>query len=72
LAIRFKENARRYEEANGKLLRSEEKALRAKAELAFLSTKGTRGEFARLWPSVYLKEVRGRRDDPGPAAASAT
>src|SRR5262247_3483105 len=39
-------------------LRAEEKALRAKANLAFLAAKGTRGDFARLWPSVYLREVR--------------
>jgi len=44
-------------------LRAEEKALRAKANLAFLAAKGTRGDFARLWPSVYLREVRDRRNE---------
>src|SRR5262245_41487016 len=70
LAIQYKENAQRYEEANGKLLRSEEKALRAKAKLAFLTAKGTRGDFARLWPSLYVKEVR-RRNGRCPSNSNA-
>ena len=61
LAIRFSENARRFEAANGKLLRAEEKALRAKAKLAFLAAGGTRGDFARLWVSMFVKEARRRR-----------
>src|SRR5215475_8997800 len=60
LAIRSRESAQRFEESNRKRLRAEEKALRAQAKLAFLSAKGTRGDFARLWPSVYLREVRNR------------
>src|SRR5215813_13815047 len=63
LAIQSRENAQHYNEANGKLLRSEEKALRAKANLAFLTAKGTRGDFARLWPSVYIREVRSHHID---------
>jgi len=65
LAIRSMENARQYEEAHGKRLRAKEKALRAKAELAFFTARGTRGDFARLWPSVYLSEVRNHHDDRG-------
>jgi len=61
LANRSRENAQKFEAANGKLLRAEEKALRAKAILAFLTAKGTRGEFARRWPSVYVEEVRSHR-----------
>ena len=60
LAIQSRENAQRFEATNGKRLRAEEKALRAKSNLAFLAAKGTRGDFARLWPSVYLREVRNR------------
>lgn len=60
LSIRIRENAHRFDEANEKLLRSEEKALRARAKLAFFAAKGTRGDFARLWPSVYSREIRGR------------
>ena len=63
LAIQSRENAQRFEAANGKRLRAEEKALRAKANLAFLAARGTRGDFARLWPSVYLREVRNRHNN---------
>jgi len=63
MAIRSRENARQFEAANGKRLRAEEKMLRAKAKLAFLAAKGTRGDFARLWPSVYSGEIRNRYDD---------
>jgi len=62
LAIQSRENAQRFEAANGKRLRAEEKALRAKANLAFLAARGTRGDFARLWPSVYLREIRDRHN----------
>jgi len=61
LAIQFRENAQRSEAANGKRLRAEEKALRAKATLAFLAAGGTRGDFARRWPSVFVEEVRSHR-----------
>jgi hypothetical protein len=70
LDIRFRENARRYEEANGKFLRAEEKALRARAKRAFLAAMGTRGDFARLWPSVYLREVRNRHNGRGSSTTS--
>ena len=32
-----------------------------KAQIAFLATGGTRGDFAREWPSVFLEDVRGQR-----------
>jgi DNA-binding response OmpR family regulator len=65
LAIRSKESALRFEEAKGKRRRAEEKALRAKAKYAFLVAKGTRGDFARLWPNVYLREICNRHGDRG-------
>jgi hypothetical protein len=61
LAIRQMANAERLEKAKQKRLRAEEKALRDKAQLAFLVAGGTRGDFARKWPSVLLEEVRGAR-----------
>jgi DNA-binding response OmpR family regulator len=61
LAIRKMENTERLEKAKQKRLRAEEKALRDKAQLAFLAAGGTRGDFAREWPSVLLEEVRGAR-----------
>jgi DNA-binding response OmpR family regulator len=63
-AIR-EELAVRSEGAKMKLIRAEEKALRAKAKLAFLAAGGARGDFARLWPLMYLylREVRNRRND---------
>src|SRR5262245_36460861 len=59
LAIRYAENAGRMESAREKRLRAEEKLMRLKAERAFLAAGGTRGDFAREWPSVLLKVVRG-------------
>jgi len=61
LAIRHAENARRAERAKNKYVRAKEKALRLKAEMAFLAAGGTRGDFAREWPSVFLGEVRSAR-----------
>jgi len=58
LAIRWMENAERVEKAKEKLRRAEEKALRNKAQIAFLAAGGTRGGFAREWPSILLGEVR--------------
>ena len=55
LTIRRMENAERREKAKEKRLRSEKKAIRLKAEMAFLSAGGTRGDFARLWPSVFIE-----------------
>jgi len=60
LVIRQTGNVRRVEAAKGKFLRAEAKALRVKAELAFLEAGGTRGDFARQWTSLFQEEVRGR------------
>jgi DNA-binding response OmpR family regulator len=62
LAIRRTKNAERVGRARERLLRSEEKALRIKAEKAFLAAGGSRGDFARLWPTMFKEEVRGHRD----------
>ena len=70
LSTQFRENAQRYVVANGNLLRAEKKALRAKANMAFLGAMGTRGDFARLWPSIYLREVRNRHNKRGAAATT--
>jgi hypothetical protein len=61
LAIRYRENAELKRSAGEKRLRAEEKLMRLKAEKAFLDAGGTRGEFARRWPSVFTEEVRGQR-----------
>jgi DNA-binding response OmpR family regulator len=61
LAIRYNEQAQRMKGARDRRLRSEEKLMRLKAEKAFLDAGGTRGEFARRWPSVFTEEVRGQR-----------
>jgi DNA-binding response OmpR family regulator len=61
LAIRYNEQARRMKDARDRHLRAEEKLMRLKAEKAFLDAGGTRGEFARRWPSVFTEEVRGQR-----------
>jgi DNA-binding response OmpR family regulator len=62
LAIRQTANAERVERAKKKFLRAEEKALRFKAQIAFLAAGGARGDFAREWPSVFIEEVRNHRD----------
>jgi len=62
LATRQREYAERIKKAEDKHLRSEKKALRIKAERAFLNAGGTRGDFARLWPSVFIEEARRRHD----------
>jgi DNA-binding response OmpR family regulator len=61
LAIRRMETAELKEKAKAKHLRAEEKALRLKAEMAYLAAGGTRGDFAREWPSVFTEKVRGQR-----------
>jgi DNA-binding response OmpR family regulator len=61
LAIRYNEQARRTKGARDRHLRAEEKLMRLKAEKAFLEAGGTRGEFARRWPSVLTEEVRSQR-----------
>lgn len=60
LAVRSMENSERMETAREKRLRAEEKLMRLKAEKAFLAAGGTRGEFARRWPSVFKEEVRSK------------
>jgi DNA-binding response OmpR family regulator len=59
LARRQMGNAARVKKAKEKRLRSEGKALRLKAEIAYLAAGGTRGNFAREWLSVFSEEVRG-------------
>jgi DNA-binding response OmpR family regulator len=61
LVIRQTEIAERLEKAKRKRLRAEEKALRDKAQIAFLAAGGTRGAFAREWLSLFKEEVRGGR-----------
>jgi DNA-binding response OmpR family regulator len=61
LAIRYNEQAQRMKSARDRHLRAEEKLMRLKAEKAFLDAGGTRGEFARRWPSVLTEEVRNHR-----------
>jgi DNA-binding response OmpR family regulator len=66
LRIQQLENVRRLDGAKGKYRRAQERArekeLRLRANNAFLAAGGTRGDFARLWPSVLQDEVRGRCD----------
>jgi DNA-binding response OmpR family regulator len=59
LAVRQMGNAARVEKAKKKLPRSKDKALRLKAEMAYLAAGGTRGNFAREWLSVFSEEARG-------------
>src|SRR5215510_3494951 len=61
LAIRQAENAERLEKTKQKRLRAEEKVLRAMGQIAFIAAGGTRGDFAREWPSVFSEEVRAAR-----------
>jgi DNA-binding response OmpR family regulator len=61
LVTRQTENAARIEKAKEKYRRSEGKALRLKAEMAFLAAGGARGDFAREWRSMFLEEVSGAR-----------
>jgi DNA-binding response OmpR family regulator len=67
LAIQQMEDDGLIEKGQEKRPRSHEKSIRLKAETAFLAAKGTRGDFARMWPSVYLSEVRNRHHDIGSA-----
>ena len=60
-AIRYNEQAERMKGARDRHLRAEEKLMRLKAAKAFLDAGGTRGEFARRWPSVFTEEMRGQR-----------
>jgi two-component system, OmpR family, alkaline phosphatase synthesis response regulator PhoP len=67
LAIRQTENVERIERANKKYLYASMKAIRLRAEMAFLAAGGARGDFAREWLPVFLDEVCG---PDTPAAAS--
>jgi DNA-binding response OmpR family regulator len=62
LAVRKIEIAEQKKRAKMKRVRAIEKLIRLKAERAFLAAGGTRGGFARQWPSVFREEVRSRRD----------
>ncbi len=55
------QNCAQADKAEKKRSRFVEKALRQKAETAFLAALGTRGDFARLWPSVFVEEIRSRQ-----------
>ena len=57
LAIRHTENVERIEKAKKKYLYARMKAIRLRAEMAFLAAGGTRGAFAREWLPVFLEEV---------------
>jgi DNA-binding response OmpR family regulator len=60
-AIRQTENAARVEKVKEKYLRAQEKAIRVKAEIAFLRAGGTRGDFAREWLLDFWEEVQASR-----------
>jgi len=57
LTIRQTENVERIEKAKKKYLYARVKAIRLRAEMAFLAAGGTRGAFAREWLRVFLEEV---------------
>ena len=57
LAIRHMENVELIEGAKKKYLHARVKAIRLRAEMAFLAAGGTRGNFAREWLPVFLEEV---------------
>jgi len=67
LAIRQVENVERIEGAKKKYLYASVKAIRLRAEMAFLSAGGTRGAFAREWLPVFLEELCG--DDTSAATS---
>jgi hypothetical protein len=59
LAIQRTENAELIERAEKKYLQAKVKAMRLRAEMAFLAAGGARGAFAREWLPVFLEEVCG-------------
>jgi DNA-binding response OmpR family regulator len=59
LAIRQTENAERIERAEKKYLQAKVKAIKIRAELAYLAVGGARGAFAREWLPVFLEDVCG-------------
>jgi DNA-binding response OmpR family regulator len=62
LAIQGAENAQQLAKEMEKRLRAKEKVIRDKAQNAFITAGGTRGDFAREWPSMLTQEVRGCHD----------
>jgi DNA-binding NarL/FixJ family response regulator len=65
LAIRHTENVEQMERSKKKYLYARVKAIRLRAEMAFLAAGGTRGSFAREWLPLFLEEVCGA-DTPTP------
>jgi len=59
MAIRQAGNVERIERAKKKYLHARAKAIRLKAERAFLAAGGTRGAFAREWLPVFFEECCG-------------
>jgi DNA-binding response OmpR family regulator len=59
LATRRTENIEQIERAKKKYLYARVKAIRLRAEMAFLAAGGTRGAFAREWKPVFLEELSG-------------
>jgi len=59
LAIRQTENIERIERAKKKYLYARVKAIRLRAEMAFLAAGGTRGAFVREWLPLFLEELCG-------------
>jgi len=57
LAIRRTENVELIKSAKKKYLHARMKAIRLRAEMAFLAAGGARGDFAREWLPVFLEEV---------------
>ncbi len=57
LAIRQTENVEHIETAKKKYLYARVKAIRLRAEMAFLAAGGARGAFAREWLPVFLEEL---------------
>jgi hypothetical protein len=69
LAIRQAENVELIEGAKKKYLHARVKAIRLKAETAFLAAGGARGDFAREWLPVFLEELCGA-DTSAPASGN--
>jgi DNA-binding NtrC family response regulator len=59
LSLRRTENVERIEKAKKKYLYARVKAIRLRAEMAFLAAGGARGAFAREWLPVFLEELCG-------------
>jgi len=57
LAIRRTENIELIERAKKKYLYARVKAIRLRAEMAFLAAGGARGAFAREWLPLFLEEL---------------